>query len=370
MQVLMIGVDLDKGGIGNVIMTLYRSLIKCGVKCDLTYYKGSKPNSNIINELNDNGSTLYEIFGVKQAGLGYITQVYRICKKKKYDVIHIHTSLLIWMAAIGAKLAGIQKRVGHAHGAKFLNYPESVLMFLEPMGRILNRIFCTDFVTCSQISARYTFGREAKFIPNYVSPSEILSITKNEINKAYVEIVGDRKYDYIFVYAGCLDGVKNAIFLLDVIFMMKKRGIKPLLLLIGKTIQINVFKETVEKLGIEDNVQLLGYRMDCKCIVQFCDYYISASKTEGMSMAMIEAQMSGIPCFASSLIPSDSNLRINLFYQIDGFEADHWSNEIQKMIDLKFSKIKREKAIELLKTTPFYESKAIDELMSVYKHKS
>lgn len=64
----MIGSDLDKGGIGSVIMTLYRSLIKCGVQCDLTYYQGAKPNDEILKEIANNGSRVYEIKSVRQAG--------------------------------------------------------------------------------------------------------------------------------------------------------------------------------------------------------------------------------------------------------------------------------------------------------------
>lgn len=37
MKILMIESDLDKGGIGSVVMTLYRSLISHGISCDLTY---------------------------------------------------------------------------------------------------------------------------------------------------------------------------------------------------------------------------------------------------------------------------------------------------------------------------------------------
>lgn len=36
MKVLMVGFDLDRGGVGSVEMQLYRSLTRSGVQCDLT----------------------------------------------------------------------------------------------------------------------------------------------------------------------------------------------------------------------------------------------------------------------------------------------------------------------------------------------
>lgn len=368
MQVLMIGSDLDRGGIGSVIMTLYRSLIKHGVKCDLTYYQGAKPNDEIVKEIVSNGSRVYELKSVKQAGFNYIFQIYKLCKKEKYDVIHIHTSLLIWMAAMGAKFAGVKTRVGHAHGAKFLNYPEIVLKILEPIGRRLNNMFCTDFVTCAQDSAIYTFGFKSIFVPNYISKSEILCVSENEIKKVYLELVGNKKYDFILGYTGCLDGVKNAIFLLDVVKELRRNGSNPLLLLIGNTKQKELFKIRIKEFGIEENVKLLGFRKDCRTIIQICDYYISASKTEGMSMSMIEAQMAGIPCLVSSLIPSNSDLTINLFHKIKGFDANCWANEISELINKNYTKINREDAIQLLEKTPFCEEKVIDKLIYIYEH--
>lgn len=364
----MIGSDLDKGGIGSVIMTLYRSLIKCGVQCDLTYYQGAKPNDEILKEIANNGSRVYEIKSVRQAGFNYIFQIYKLCKKEKYDVIHIHTSLLIWMAALGAKIAGIKTRVGHAHGAKFLNYPEIVLRFMEPIGRKLNKLFCTDFVTCAQESSIYTFGCKSIFVPNYISKSEILCINESEIKNVYQNLVGNNNYDYIFGYTGCLDGVKNALFLLDVVKELKRSGSNPLLLLIGNTNQKELFKIRIKEREIEENVKLLGFRKDCRTIIQICDYYISASKTEGMSMSMVEAQMAGIPCFVSALIPSNSDLTINLFHKIKGFEANCWANEIIELINKDYAKISREEAIRLLEKTPFCEEKVIKKLIHIYEH--
>ena len=141
MKILMVESDLDKGGIGSVVMTLYRSLVLCGISCDLTYYEGNEPAQCILEEIKKNGSNVWKLRNIKSAGFwGYISQIQKLCKTNEYTAVHVHTSLLIWIVGIGARLAGVKKIVGHAHGAKFLNYSQRVLFLLEPIGKLMNQM--------------------------------------------------------------------------------------------------------------------------------------------------------------------------------------------------------------------------------------
>lgn len=73
MKVLMVGFDLDRGGVGSVEMQLYRSLTRSGVQCDLTYFTGMEPSDSIREEIRRNGTNLWEMKNFKTAGFfGYI----------------------------------------------------------------------------------------------------------------------------------------------------------------------------------------------------------------------------------------------------------------------------------------------------------
>lgn len=367
MKVLMIATNLDKGGIGSVVITLYRSLIKAGVDCDLVYYTGSEPTSELQNEIKKNGSRLWEFKNFKTAGLfGYISQVYQLCKKEKYDAVHIHTSLLIWVAALGAKLAGVPIRVGHAHGAKFLNYSQKVLTVLEPTGRFLNRVFCTDFVTCAQVSAQYTFGREAVFIPNYLPEEKILAVQKQEIEKTRKEVNPESK-KYLFGYLGSLDGVKHADFLLDVWKELKENSVDAALFLAGNTEREMRFQSRVEELGLDEYVQMLGFRRDASVLIQAADYYVSASETEGMSASMVEAQMAGRPCFASALLPPENDLKVDLFLGIEGYDPKVWAQTIVDALKSGNAPITREEALQRVRDKGVGEDGSVKALLEIYK---
>ncbi len=366
MKVLMVESNLDSGGIGSVVMTLYRSLIRQNIRCDLVYYTGNPPSEEIRKEIYANGSKLFCINSVSQGPIKYIRNVKKICKRNEYDVIHIHTCLLIWMAALGAKLAGVPVRIGHAHGAKFLNYSKKVLFFFEPFGRWLNRKFCTNFITCSEKSGIYTFGREAIFIPNYVM-RDFMKIPSDGECKQIRHEINLSSSKYLFMYTGCLDGVKNAIFLPSVIAKMRERGIDVSLVLVGHTENKRKFKDEIVRLDMNEYVHLLGFRRDCRRIIHGCDCFISASTTEGMSVSMVEAQMAGKLCIVSACIPLESDIEIGLFKQIEGFDADHWAIQIEALLmNSKNKKYTRESLEEKLNDSQFMEDAVIRKLIQIY----
>lgn len=363
MKVLMVADSICGNGIGVVVNRLYHSLNERGIQCDIVCYQDKKEYESVFLEIENDGNHIFSIPGVSKGIYAYIKNIRRICKNGNYDVIHIHTSLMIFLAAYAAKKENIKVRIGHAHGAKFFNYSEWFLKVLEPLGRFLNRRFCTNFVTCSQDSAKYTFGKDAIFMPNYVPVNDIM-----EVSKKNIEIL-KKEFDeecILFGYMGNLDGTKNVIFLPEVIAELNKMGIDAKLILIGQGNEMNNIKNKVIELQCENDVIFLGKKENCNELVQTFDYYLSASKTEGMSLSMVEAQMSGKPCIVSAMIPDYSDLHIGLFRKIEGFNAKQWASVISKWISDGYNSISREKAYGLISKNRLTENEIIDDLIKIY----
>lgn len=366
MKILMVTSNISGGGVGHVVYNLYHSLKKQNIRCDVTSYGEEK--KDLLIEIENNGDKIWHINNIKNGGpYKYAKKLYNICKQEKYDVVHIHISLMSWIPALAAKLAGVPVCVAHGHGEKFLNYPKWVLLFIEPLGRFLNRFFCNQLVACSKRSGEYNFGKKAKvtILANYIPKEDLLSIPEKDIQEEKNKL-NSKKYPIILGYMGSLDGVKNTIFLPDVIYELKRIGIEALLLIAGNGEMFGKLEDKIKNLKLENNVKLLGYRNDCNKLVQVFDYYISSSISEGMSLSMIEAQMCGKPCFASSLISKESDLGIGLFKQISGFEAKRWANEIKKYIDDEGAPTPREEVIQKLDKTKKSEKYVVKQLIKIY----
>ena len=365
MKILMVADSIVGNGIGSVVQRLYCSLHEKGISCDIVCYQSLEDHVDIVKMFDANGDHIFNIPSISKGVRQYVKNIRKICRDGKYDVIHIHTSLMIFLAAYAAKKEGVKVRIGHAHGSKFFNYPEIVLKILEPAGRILNRKYCTDFVTCSQVSARYTFGVDGKYIPNYVPTKQIMSVDKVRLDELREKYHTEDKI--VFGYMGALDGIKNVIFLPEIAYELKRKNMNVLFIIIGKgTMYEEIQKKSLE-LGCSDIFKMLGHRDNCNELVQIFDYYISTSKSEGMSLSMIEAQMSGKPCFVSSLIPNDSDLGIGLFKKINGFNPQKWAENITKQIDNGVKPIFREDAYNKISQRHLNEEYIIDSLIEIYR---
>lgn len=56
-----------------------------------------------------------------------------------------------------------------------------------------------------------------------------------------------------------------------------------------------------EKLGIEKQIHLLGYRNDIRQLLQMADIYLLPSRREGLNVSLMEAMASGVPCIVSRI---------------------------------------------------------------------
>ena len=60
-------------------------------------------------------------------------------------------------------------------------------------------------------------------------------------------------------------------------------------------------QNVIDTLGACDRVKLLGYRCDVKDLYRAADIFVFPSFREGLSVALMEAMASGLPCIASKI---------------------------------------------------------------------
>ena len=366
MKVLLVGPGLYGDGVSVVLFNLYCFLVKAGIGCDVAITKMPDKNSAEYEQIINDKNHVILIPRISKVGpLKFYKIIKEVCINNKYDVIHIHTGFLIWLSAWAARSAQVPVRIGHAHGSRFGNkYSFVILKLFMPLFRFLNRKFCTELIGCSKISCIANFGVEGKFFPNYVFSDKLTCYTHKDIHEFRKSIVPDSKA-LIFGYMGTLSKLKNVLFLPQIIYHLRKLGINAYLLIAGRGPKEAQLLEEIKELKLGKYVLLLGQRKDTNLLIQTFDYYISASLSEGMSMSMIEAQLSGKQCFVSSLIPAESNLNIGLFYQIKGFSAEKWAQEIISVIK-NSNRYSREEAIRKAEEQGFSVDAITKQLLHFY----
>ena len=91
-------------------------------------------------------------------------------------------------------------------------------------------------------------------------------------------------------------------------------------------------KEYAKKRGLEKNVLFLGDRADISELYSMMDVFLLPSKYEGLGIVYIEAQVNGLPCFASDVVPRDTKISDRIFYMSINNTPRQWAKEIQNCV--------------------------------------
>ena len=112
---------------------------------------------------------------------------------------------------------------------------------------------------------------------------------------------------YVVGQVGRFAYQKNPEFTVEVFNKLLKKKPNSYLLLIGRGKQEEDLRKQVNKLGIDNNVQILIGRDDIPSLLKAMDVFMFPSRFEGLGIVLIEAQVSGLPCVTSDNIPEDAS---------------------------------------------------------------
>lgn len=141
---------------------------------------------------------------------------------------------------------------------------------------------------------------------------------------------------FVVGHVGRFNDIKNQLFLLDVFAEIQKRIGNTKLILIGAGKAEEKIKEKAKQLGVIDDLVILHDRTDVCDLLQAMDIFIFPSKSEGLGIAVIEAQVAGIKCLASSVLPVDTKISNYIEYLSLHEPANRWA---EKAIEMKMLNI-------------------------------
>lgn len=363
-KVLMLVPDLNNGGVGEVAKNIILALSD---KIQFDIITNNKLTIETEKEISGDYNKIFVIKRLKDSGiLKYSREIKKIMKSNQYDAIHINTDLLAWITAKLAKDCNIKIRIGNAHGQFFAHYSKLLIKLITPICQALNRYYCTDKIGCSKESIKHMFNTEGNLIPNFVCDKKI-EILDRERKMLLRKEFGIENHNVVIGYSGHLDGTKNAIFLIEILNAINDENV--FLVLAGATNIYDKFQSEIQKYGLSNNVKLLGHRTDMKIIYNIFDVYMTASKSEGMSMSIIQSQMMGIPCVVSNGVPDNNDLGCDLFFKCGSYEADEWKNKFNQALEAS-DKIDLEEIAAKIKKSNNGAEYAISELFKIYSRNS
>lgn len=327
-KILHVFHTMKSGGAESMLMNIYRNIDKNIYEFDFVVHSNEK--GTFDEEIRSLGGNIHYLPHYKNI-IKYLIEWNKLLKRNNYDILHSHMGSVAAINILIARRYGL-KTIAHSHSDK----KGSGLKY-----KIFNLItyptrYISDFYfSCSENAAIARYGKKIVrqknfFLINNSIDTDIFNFNIDIREQVKKEFNLDNKM--IFGHVGNFKDVKNHDFLLDVFYFIHKQNNNTVLMLIGEGELEERIREKVIQLRLTDSVIFCGSRQDVGRLLQAFDLLIFPSKYEGLGLALIEAQATGLKCLVSNTIPAEAYVT-DLVYAMDiNSFPQEWASKSLEMV--------------------------------------
>ena len=333
-RVLNLFTIMNYGGAETMVMNYYRSIDRTKVQFDFMVHREEKGVYD--DEIEALGGRIYRMPPLRPNNIPKYKKMLDefFSKHREYSTIHAHMSERALYIFQSAKKNNVPNRICHAHSRPLGFEPKTIAMeYLKK--RILP--YTTHMFVCGEEAGKWLFGEKNRgkfiFLKNAVDAQKysynpsIRTEVRNELGLTKQLIIG---------HVGSFVFIKNHKFIIS-IFNEIKKSVDAKLVLVGDDnchdgAEIH---RLVQQMSLEEDVVFLGQRNDVYRILQSFDVFLLPSLYEGLSVASIEAQASGLLTYISDRVPDECKIT-DLVQTIPlDYSARNWAEIILQNVPYK-----------------------------------
>lgn len=349
------------GGISTFITNLYRQIDRTKVQFDFVAF-----NKGILHDeiLSLGGRVFYFDLIKKQGPFSYMKKLRQIIDQYgPYIAIHSHQGYKAGFSLYAAKLQGIDKRICHIHAIKPEIKWHNIILSPLKLFAIRN---ATRLIACSKAAGSFMYGRrEFEIIPNSIDVNKFLDQSENDKMKFRHELnISDETL--VVGHVGRFSIVKNHTFMISIAEELRKLKVNFCMVLVGEgPLRQEIENQVIDK-KLEKNIIFLNQRNDINRVMNSIDVFICPSFFESFSIVLLEAQASGTPCIASTGVPNEVDIGVDLLKFIELEKgAEEWAKMI--LLQSRMKKIDKKKVREALISYHFDTISNTNILLELYK---
>jgi glycosyltransferase involved in cell wall biosynthesis len=329
-RVLQFMSSLGLGGAETAMMNVFRHIDRTRVLFDAAVY--ATPGF-YDDEFRSRGG---RIFRLPYPGLhslaGHLSELRRIFREDgPFVAVHSHNYYYSGLALSAARLAGVPIRIAHSHTTRDGKPSTALRTGYRWLMRRLTHANATHLVGCSAAACAALFGRactKVEVVGNAIDPTDFPS-DGHETREGVRSALGLRMEDFVLAHVGSFSPTKNHAAVVDTFSELIAMEPSARLLLIGAGPLRARIEERCRTLGLGKSVVFLGLRNDVPAVLSACDAFVFPSFYEGLPVAVIEAQMAGLPCIVSEAVPETADLGLGLLTRLSlGNSAGKWARRI------------------------------------------
>lgn len=323
-RILQVISTLNVGsGIAHFVMNYYRKMVSNEIQFDFLLFE-DVPNS-FKEEVQSLGGNIYYISAPTVLTLSSYKKSVReffIKNKQAYNVIHIHEILVQKYICKYAKKYNECSIFIHSHNTKFVTFDNSQSILKASLQYVIKKLRnvvllahikknADFYLACSKEAGIALYGKKI------VDKNDHFYLIKNSIDldqyafntsirEAYRKKFQITEDQIVLMNVGRLCEQKNQVFLLDVFLKIVEKNKQYCLFLVGEGQHRKLLEHRIHESGLENNVKILGNRLDIPQLLQMADLYVFPSTFEGLGISLIEAQANGLTCISSNHVPQEA----------------------------------------------------------------
>jgi len=250
-----------------------------------------------------------DVFNIS-ADFKALREVNRLMKENQYDFVHCHSPIGGVVARIIAHRYNV-KVIYTAHGFHFFaGAPLKNWLIYYPIEKHYSK-FTDILITINHEdynrANKKFYAKKVDYVPGVgidtvkFSANIFTDVQRGSFRKS----LGVPEDSVLLLSVGELNENKNHEIVLKALGKIKQ--INPVLsskvyyTVAGVGIRKDFLQNLCTKFGIESNVKLLGFRSDVLKLYKSADIFVMPSHREGLSVALMEAMASGLPCVVSRI---------------------------------------------------------------------
>lgn len=351
MRVLQVIGVMDRGGAETMVMNLYRAMDRNDIQFDFLVHE--QRDGDYDAEIRELGGRFFRL----PRFTGFNEHTYRKqCRElfaahPEWAVVHGHIGSCAPIYLSEAERAG-KYAIAHSHAQNY--EPGLKGMVFNLIARPVRHI-ADYFIGCSREAGLDRFGKGVvegdsfSVLANGIDVQRYMCDSpSHELAKEEMGLVGRP----VVCHVGRLIPVKNHEFLFDVFEIVHRYYPQAVLVLAGRGELEHSLRQSVASRGLDDAVRFLGVVDNVPAVLRAADVFLFPSIKEGLGLAAIEAQASGLPTLMSEGVPASALMGGNAQRIALEAGAEQWAQVCLQQLGIAL-KSERHDGAELVRSHGF-----------------
>ena len=275
---------------------------------------GEEFDKSIVKRIEDENINIIQIKGLKwKLNFLYdpivLLKLIKLMKKKRYDIVHTHTTKAGILGRIAARIAGVPVIVHGLHGSTFEAFDSGLLNWLLFLFERLTGRFTDAYISVSGVLSEKYIERGIGKKENYHTVYSGMELEtfygvreKIDCRKKQREL-GIGVEDFLIGNVARLETRKGHKFLIDAFkkVIEERKGCPLKLLIIGEGEERRNLENYVKDANLEKKVIFTGYREDVEELMAIMDIFVLTSLREGLPRVLVQAAAVGMPSVAFNI---------------------------------------------------------------------